>query len=393
MQWSVSDDASLLAWAAKYPKNRYSNLKILSANLGRPVSKDAAEARLRRLAPTWRPKPPSPHDASRDIDTLRLQAQIKDLESAKDHLLQELADKDGQLQALSSLRQSPPPIIDKRPRGESHTRRGVPVLLCSDWHVEEPVDPKKVAGLNRYNLTIADKCIGELPDALEWLTRDTRFDCKEAVVWLGGDLFSGYIHEELTESNFLSPVQAVIWLQSRVEAMLRRILSLTKFELIRVVCNDGNHGRLTRKIRVSTRTANSLEWLLYQTLATRFESEPRISFQIAEGEWNYLDIFGKAYGFAHGDTFQYGGGVGGLLIPVRKGVNELRKYRALDHVTLGHFHTRTDDTGISINGSMIGINPYSMSKKFPPEPRQQSYFMIDSTRGKCISAPVWFSAK
>jgi hypothetical protein len=35
------------------------------------------------------------------------------------------------------------------------------------------------------------------------------------------------------------------------------------------------------------------------------------------------------------------------------------------------------------------VNPYSMHIHASPEPRQQSWFMVDETRGKSISAPIW----
>jgi hypothetical protein len=320
----------------------------------------------------------------------RLQQENASLLSAKKRLLDQLGERDQQIAALTNLGTSqPPPIVAPRGRGESKRRLATPIMLLSDWHVEEPVDPAKVNGLNEYNLDIAEKCIDRCADAFEWLTRDPRFDMREAVIWLGGDLYSGYIHAELQESNFLSPVKACVWLQDRIEAMLRRILAETNFERIIVPCNDGNHGRLTQKMRISTRTANSLEWFLYKTLAKKFEGEPRIQFQIADGEWNFVDVFNHTIGFFHGDSVRYQGGVGGLLIPMRKALNEMRKYRKVDSFAFGHFHQYLPLPEMTANGSMIGLGPYSMSIKAAPEPRQQSFFLIDSEKGKCMSAPIW----
>ena len=325
-----------------------------------------------------------------DREEHRLRTQLRDVESAKKRLLKDLDDREAQIDALRELRAARPlPPIDRRSVVGGKQRQGVPFMLCSDWHVEEPVERAKVNGLNEYNLDIADKCIDALADGYEWMLRDSRFDCRTGVIWLGGDLYSGYIHAELQESCFLSPVQAVVWLQERIERMLRKIAATTTLERIVVVCNDGNHGRLTMKTRVGTRTANSLEWLLYQTLAARMADDPRFEFQIAEGEYNYLDVFGKTFCFCHGDSFRYMGGVGGLLIPVKRGLNEIRKYRPVDHFALGHFHQRLDLGDIAVNGSLIGIGPYSLSIKASPEAPQQSWFMVDSERGKCLSAPIW----
>lgn len=319
-----------------------------------------------------------------------LQLENAGLLTAKRKLLDQLGEKEQQIAALTQLgSQQSAPIVAPKGRGEGKRRLATPVMLLSDWHVEEPVHPEQVNGLNEYNLEIAERCIERCADGFAWLTRDPRFEMREAIVWLGGDLFSGYIHEELMEQNFLSPVEACVWLQERIGKMLRRILAETSFERIIVPCNDGNHGRLTRKIRVATRTANSLEWLLYKTLAEKFADEPRLHFQIADGEWNFVDVFEHTIGFFHGDSVRYQGGVGGLLIPMRKALNEMRKYRKVDSFAFGHFHQYMPLLEMTANGSMIGLGPYSMSIKATPEPRQQAFFLIDSAKGKCMQTPIW----
>lgn len=326
-----------------------------------------------------------------ELRIMRLERQNAELDEARQRLLKDIADKQEQIEILKELRSASPlePIV-ARPKVGGMQRQGVPVMLCSDWHVEEPVDPRAIGGLNEYNLEIADACIARMAEAFEWFLRDSRFDCRAGVVWLGGDLYSGYIHEELIESAFLSPTQAVLWLQERIERMLRTIAATCPtLERIIVPCNDGNHGRMTHKIRVSTRTANSLEWLLYKNLAARMADDPRFEFDVADGEWTFVDIFGKRLGFSHGDSFAYGGGVGGISIPIRRGISRQFQHRPVDYFNLGHFHQRNDFGDIAVNGSMIGPNAYSERIHAKPEPRQQSWYLLDSERGKCFSAPIW----
>lgn len=357
------------------------------------------------------PKPPDtsrelPHDTEpappprpeKDVSELRRQHRQQEeqdeLRRQNRKMLEELADLHAQLDTLRAFGSTPvAPIVDRTPRRQGSKRHGTPVMICSDWHVEERVLPATVNGLNQFDLDIADRCIDRMTDAFLWLLHDSRYDCRDAVVALLGDLFSGHIHEELMEENALSPVEAIVWLHARIVRMLTRILNETNLERIVVPCCDGNHGRLTHKTRISTRTKNSLEWLLYKQLAAHFANEPRIQFQIADGAFNYLRVQGAEICFTHGDTFKFGGGVGGLLIPARKGANELRKYRHFDHLVMGHFHQRLDEGTIIVNGSMIGINAYSMSLKCTPEPRQQTWFMVDSERGKCTSNPIWLPSK
>ena len=353
-------------------------LKLSKSAVGRAVAGSSAAAPAAEEAPKLPP-----------VQEFRLKSEIRELKNTNKSLVSDLARTQDELSALVDLNGRPIKPIVAPSRFGAKQRKGVPVLACSDWHVEEPVDPDKVNGLNVYNLEIADRCIDRLAEAYEWMLHDSRFDCRAGVVWLGGDLMSGYIHDELVESNSLSPTETAFWLQERLERMLRRIAATTKLERIIVPCNSGNHGRTTEKIRVQTREENSYEWLVYQSVARRLSDDPRFEFQIAKSEWLYLDVMGHQLAFAHGDGFKYGGGVGGISIPIRKKLANLKQHRPIHHACIGHFHTRQDFGDISVNGSMIGVSPYSIRIGAPPEPRQQSWFMVDADRGKCLSAPVW----
>ncbi len=379
----------------------------LSAQWGVAISADALSSAMTRYTPPRAPQPAEGRDTIPTMapampveeDTFEVlreehdeRTELTGLRAAKRMLLEELAARDKQIEVLTELRRARPlPPIEARRDKVGHQRQGMPWMLLSDLHIEERVDPEKVNGMNKYNLEIADRCFDAAADSYIWFLEDSRYDCRAGGVWIGGDTFSGYIHAELQETNFLAPTRAVLWLQDRLEKLLRTIArECPNLERIVVPCNDGNHGRLTQKMRAATRTDNSLEWLMYQTLALRMADDPRFEFQIAEGVFNYVKAFDTNLCFLHGDIYRYQGGVGGITIPLRKGFNEVKKRPIpMDHMITGHFHTRQDIGEIVVNGSMIGVNPYSLSLNCSPEPRQQSWFLVDSEHGKCLSAPVW----
>lgn len=329
----------------------------------------------------------------------RLRAEVRDLNAAKKHLLNELESREKQIETLSALKEAPPvSVVAKRGIGEGKRRQCVPVMMISDLHVEEPVPPEKVNGLNEYNLDIAKRCIARCGEAFEWITQDKRWDMRTGVLAILGDTYSGYIHAELEETSFLSPIKAVMWVQEELERLIRYILAHTELEKLIVPCKDGNHGRTTQKIRAATRTDNSLEWLMYKTLAARFDNEPRVQFIVEEGLYTYIDVYDETLGLTHGDQFQYQGGVGGLLIPVRRGLNEVRKYKPGTKrpivYCMGHFHEEKDEDDVVINGSAIGMTPWSLSKGFKPENRAQHWFLVDSSRGKkAPRSSVWLPLK
>lgn len=323
-----------------------------------------------------------------EVESFRRRTELESEREKNRRLVTQLAATEDELRAFKQLDREPSTVVIP---AATHTkqRQGVPILLFSDAHVEEVVRPDQVNGLNEYNPEIAAKCIDRLADGYEWMLRDSRFDCRTGVIWLGGDLMTNTIHPELLESNAMSPQDTQVWLLDHLEAFFSKVLAITNLERIIVPCNSGNHARATDKQRVSTRERNSHEQVVYQTLARLFRNDPRLEFQIATGEWNLVDVMGFKLAFTHGDSFNYGGGVGGISIPIRRGIARQFQGESIHQFCMGHFHTRQDFGDIQINGSLIGYSAYSQRIHAPPEPRQQSWFMIDSKRGKCLSAPIW----
>lgn len=400
MNWTKDDEKKLIAAVSSATSVPAAVDAARLALRGKHLTYDAISNKLRRMG--QRPlselvkRPSNPSDlhkarpVAEDVAAFRMRGQLETLTARNKQLVEALATKDDELAAFKALARPAKPIAAPKKVGRTQ-RVGVPVMLCSDWHVEEPVDPKKVNGLNEYNLDIADRCIDKLAHAFADMIADSpRFDVRSGVIWLGGDLMSGTIHPELAEANEMSAQETQLWLLDRIERMLRTVGELCpQLERIVVPCNDGNHGRATEKIRVSTRTANSNEMVVYQTLARLFRNDKRFEFVIADGEWVELDVLGFTHAFTHGDSFKYGGGVGGAVIPIRRGVARQFQGRKVHQVCMGHFHQRQDFGDIQLNGSMIGYGPYSQRIHAAPEPRQQSWWMVDSERGKCLSAPIW----
>jgi hypothetical protein len=313
--------------------------------------------------------------------------------------LQRLAEEeaeraDDRLAIALALREAPVQAKPVKPRGRKGKarNRGLPVLMCSDWHVEERVDKKQVNGRNEYNPTIARQRIEYLAAGMAWLVNQWAkgWDITELVLWFGGDMISGYIHEELVESNWLSPTEAVLLAQELMALLIDHLLQACPYlERIRVFCNYGNHGRTTQKRRVSTSAANSFEWLAYHSLKQRYAKDPRVAFDIADGAHLYAELYGLNVRFHHGDDVRYAGGVGGLSIPLRKACDSWDKFIEAPLTIVGHWHQLVDYMYAAVNGSVIGYNAYALSIKARYEPPRQGAFMIDEEWGKRLFTPVY----
>jgi hypothetical protein len=266
----------------------------------------------------------------------------------------------------------------------------VPVLLCSDWHCGAVVRRASVNGLNEYDVGIFhDRAQGLFRNALKVVNMvRSSTTITEMVIWLGGDLIDNWLHPEQVQLQELSPTQQLIECERAIVAGLGYLLEHGDLERIIVPCSHGNHGRTTQKMQADNSHATSYEWLMYQSLQRHFRNEPRIVWQIADGNVTYLNVLGQVLRFHHGDACRYQGGIGGLTIPLTKWIHRADQAIRADHTFQGHFHQLTLGPNWSVNGSLIGTTGYGLKLGFAPERPQQLMRFIDSQRGFTISAPI-----
>jgi hypothetical protein len=329
---------------------------------------------------------------ARDIQHRKLKQENQSLKFRLQESLKALEQSNFALDTAVRVKKARHNVTPIKPREiKSGAREATWVALASDWHIEETVDPEKVNGVNSYNLTIARHRIERYFSGVSWLINyhSDKFKLKDGVLWLGGDLITGYLREENLEDNQCSPVQAIAKLQSWIADGIRHLLKTTNTDNLKVVCNSGNHGRLTHKVRPATREANSLEWLLYHFLAREFADDKRVEFQLPKGVHSYVQIYDWTVRFTHGDAAKYGGGVGGVMIPIRKAIYRWDTVRRADWTNIGHFHTYHDLNDLVINGSLIGYNTYALEIGAQYEEPKQAFYLVDSRRGKTMPACVW----
>jgi hypothetical protein len=263
----------------------------------------------------------------------------------------------------------------------------VAVLCASDWHVEETVTSASTNGLNEFNLGIAEDRIRKFFTSAVRLTEIQRGGCKieQAVLWLGGDLMSGFIHEELQETNELTPTETILWLKDQLAegiAYLRH-----QFSSVKIVCNYGNHGRTTKKPRHATGYKNSYEWLLYSILSSQITGDD-LEWVVADSYLSFVPVYDRVIRFHHGDGLKYQGGIGGLTIPTEKAIASWNRAKVADLDVFGHWHTQQQNPKWVSNGSLIGYNAYALSIKAGFERPQQTFFLFDRDRGRTITAPI-----
>lgn len=315
-------------------------------------------------------------------------AEVAEAEARVKKFSDALESKQRELEVALALRESKLKPCSISSSNANDDNEATAFAIGGDWHAEETVDPKTVNGLNEFSLDIADKRITKFFQGIVRLTEinrsGTRID--NLVLSLLGDLMTGEIHEELEEANGLSATQTILWLRKRIVGGLRYLLKNGGFKKITVTCNYGNHGRNTKKTRHATGASHSYEWMLYQVLK---DDVPEVEWVIADGYFVFIEVYGRVFRIHHGDNIQYGGGVGGLTIPAEKAIAQWNKSRPVYCDIFGHHHTAMQNPRWICNGSLIGYGPYSLAIKAGFEAPQQTYFLVDSKRGRTGTWPIF----
>lgn len=267
------------------------------------------------------------------------------------------------------------------------------VVPATDWHVEENVESAAVNGKNYFNIFEAESRIrrfySKIIELIEWQNHLSPV----VELWhpLLGDLLSGYIHEELMESNSLSPTEACVFLHEMLCFGIDLLLKETKLPIFIPTC-VGNHGRTTPKKRIKTSCRNSFEWLLYMTLAKRYENHKRVAWHVGRGYHNTQEIRGRKVRFHHGDGLRYMGGVGGISIPVNKSIAQWDKVEPADFDIFGHWHTFLAHYPKWVScGSLMGYSEYSVEIKAEFQHPTQTFIIIDRRYGMVQVTPIFLT--
>ena len=273
---------------------------------------------------------------------------------------------------------------------------GVPTLFLSDLHWDEVVKPEQVNGVNAYNREIAiqrlQMCFTKATTLLFDHMNKPKYDYVN--VCLGGDMISGSIHEELSETNDAPIAQSVLSILDHLVAGFTRLLD--KFSKVNVECVVGNHGRWHRKMRAKNRAYESHEFYLYHFLARHFRQEPAIHFDIADGAFLPYRIYNTRYLLAHGDQAKGGSGIAGALSPLMLMDHRTRK-RAMatdqpyDILLLGHWHQLMAVKGMRINGSGKGYDEWAMSMGFDYELPAQDLWVTHPDHHVTVEWPIYLA--
>lgn len=304
------------------------------------------------------------------IDTL--QKQMKDFEAVSLHTPRQLT-------------------ITQKKRGRGGSGEATAIVQWSDWHIDETVKRSTVNGLNEFNPSIAKKRAAALFKNTVRVVNTQRHDVtiENLVLHLGGDFIGGYIHEELQQTNSMSPIEGILFAKDLLCTGIDYLIEHGNFKSITVITSPGNHGRTTRKMQYANGYAMNLETMLYHSVANWFEKEKSVKFCIDESEVSYLKVYGKTLRFFHGHQVKFSGGIGGVGVPLYKKLHRWDENTPAYYNFMCDKHTYSTPTpNCQINGSLKGYDAFAAGCGFRYEEPVQSFTLLDSKRGITIKTKI-----
>lgn len=286
-----------------------------------------------------------------------------------------------------------PASIDRK----KHDRRIV-ILHLSDIQYGETISFEEMDGTNQYNSAIAKARLARFFQTATnlmtkfWLGRPP----EECILCIGGDLISGGIHAELTETNIPTVPIAVREIGEIIAGgidILRRQIKVP----IRVYSVPGNHGRMTPKPQSKRRATSSLDLLATDFTEAGLRGVPGIAFFRSASPDAYFSTFGWHWCLTHGDTMggrHSGTGFIGPMATIIKGHRKLvdtswRSGRPVHYVLTGHYHTTCKTPFGWSNGSVCGYNEYARDLRADPEPSRQNYLVVHPEHGVINEQPLY----
>ena len=313
----------------------------------------------------------------------------RQLARAQRHI-EALEQKCNLLASIDSVSAAPPKWLRAKTKRD---HRGIANIMLSDLHLDEVVFPSQMGGVNAYSReiallrlrSVAEKTCEIANDYIQGISYDG------ITIWLGGDIFSGNIHEELRNTNE-SPIMASIdfWIDPMVAALQ---LLAGEFGHVHVPGVVGNHGRNSHKPVMKNRVEDNFDWLFYRILQRELKGDERFTWQLPVTADVTVRHYDHRYLMTHGDQFRGGSGISGIQTPLALGAfRKSKRQQAVadpfDTMLLGHFHQYQTLPGIITNGSLKGYDEYASISNFGFEVPQQAFWITTPERGPAFHVAV-----
>lgn len=271
-------------------------------------------------------------------------------------------------------------------KDDKQVSNNIPVLLVSDIHYGENVNPDEVPNGNCYSPAVANTRWDRLILNTILKTRTKGKKAKGIVVCFLGDDVSGDIHDELKETNFKTPIDACMDVAGQKMKMLKAFEQ--EYGKVWVISVMGNHGRSNKKPQSKGLQEHNYDSLVTAIVERQLKDDKNITFYTPKSGEAYFSLCGVNFLATHGDRIGSRGGTGfiGCSATIARGQQKTRQAYAqmgcpVDNLLIGHFHTPIILEHTIANGNMVGYSQYARDLRLEPDYPSQTLFYVDDVYG------------
>lgn len=284
------------------------------------------------------------------------------------------------------------------PTHTSKKREHMPYLLTSDAQLGEVVNAEETETGYGYSTEIYRQRHRKLIDTTIYLSSQhggQAWTYPGIIYARGGDTLSGGIHDELRETDDLTPIEACkVAFEEESAGILKLAEHFGRVD-VKTPGAAGNHDRDTLKPRSKKAEAHSYDSLISYMLRNHFRNDKRVTFQTSKSFDLRFPIYDLNVLLTHGDRMGSKGGTGfiGPLATIMRGAQKVMMEQAalgftIHRIDHGHFHTSAYLRWILSNGSYPGYSEFAKGFRMRPEPPIQMLLYHHPKHGVVDVKPI-----
>lgn len=290
-----------------------------------------------------------------------------------------------------------PQVVRTRERGAGSAQSAV--LLFSDTHIGQEVDPRQTLDFGNYNFDIFLARLKYLEESVISIAENhMTVKIDELVVAMLGDMLHGNLQHSVEAGQHATLFTQYYAGGHAIAQFLRNLAP--HFPKIRIKTVVGNHTRWgTQKKMPTDNRFSNLDMFLYALIAALTKDLTTIEWALDTQPFALFDVKGFVFKAFHGDHLR--GGDKALGIPNHAVGREVsttsqlfNKYgRQAPHYYIGgHLHRGIQLPHalgeIIINGGFAGLDGYSLTENFNPVDPMQRLLFVHPKYGRTAEYPL-----
>ena len=273
------------------------------------------------------------------------------------------------------------------------------VLLLSDTHVGQVIEPNQTLGFGRYNFEVFLARLKFLEDGVISIIRDhTTTEIPELVVCLGGDMIDGAL-DHGAEVGQHSTLFSQFYGAGHALAQFLRNLS-AHVPRIRVQTTVGNHPRWSHQKKMPTRDRfSNLDQFLYAYIQALTRDIREINWNLDMQPFSLFEVQGFLFHLSHGDQLRGGDRALGIpnhavgrMVSANSQMFGKTGQPSPHYYLTGHLHREISlphaRGSVIVNGGFPGIDGFGLANGFSPVDPMQVFFFVHPKYGRTATYPI-----